>query len=128
MVAEGREGTPMVSPQETQRRMKDEPKTLVLDVRDAQDLGGTGIIPGALNVSLGTLPLKADQELPEAMRNTELQDRERPIITTCGGGGQASLAAKLLKDMGFKNVSILEGGTNGWKQAGLPTEQPSGSR
>ncbi len=30
-------------------------------------------------------------------------------------------AAKLLKDMGFTNVSILEGGTNGWKQAGLPT-------
>jgi rhodanese-related sulfurtransferase len=125
MVAEGREGTPMVSPQETQRRMQQEANTLVLDVRDAQDLGGTGIIPGALNVSLGTLPLRADQELPEAMRNPELQDRARPIITTCGGGGQASLAAKLLKDMGFQNVSILEGGTNGWKQAGLPTVQPS---
>ncbi len=124
MVAEGREGTPMVSPQEAQQRMQQDPKTLVIDVRDAQDLAGTGIIPGAVNVSLGTLPLRADQELPENFRNPELQDRSRPIITTCGGGGQASLAAKLLKDMGFTNVSILEGGTNGWKQAGLPTVQP----
>jgi rhodanese-related sulfurtransferase len=124
MVAEAREGTPMVSPQETQRRMKEQPNTLVVDVRDADGLSGTGIIPGAINVSLGTLPIRADQELSEAMRNPELQDRNRPIITTCGGGGQASLAAKLLKDMGFTNVSILEGGTNGWKQAGLPTEQP----
>jgi rhodanese-related sulfurtransferase len=124
MVAEAREGTPMVSPAETDRRMREEQNTLVVDVRDAQDLAGTGIIPGALNVSLGTLPIRADQEMPEAMRNTELQDRDRPIITTCGGGGQASLAAKLLKDMGFQNVSILEGGTNGWKQAGLPTVQP----
>jgi rhodanese-related sulfurtransferase len=124
MVAEGREGTPMVSPQETQQRMQNDSNTLVLDVRDADGLGG-GIIPGALNVSLGTLPIRADQELPEAMRNTELQDRDRPIITTCGGGGQASLAAKLLKDMGFTNVSILEGGTNGWKDAGLPTVEPS---
>ncbi len=124
MVAEGREGTPMVSPQEAERRMRAEPNTLVVDVRDAQDLSGTGIIPGALNVSLGTLPLRADQELPENFRNPELQDRDRPIITTCGGGGQASLAAKVLKDMGFKNVSILEGGTNGWKQAGLPTVAP----
>ena len=123
MVAEGREGTPMLKPQEVQQRMQDG-KTLVVDVRDAQDLAGTGIIPGALNVSLGTLPLKADQELPEQFRNPELQDRDRPIITTCGGGGQASLAAKVLKDMGFKNVSILEGGTNGWKQAGLPTVPP----
>jgi rhodanese-related sulfurtransferase len=127
MVAEGREGTPMLKPQEVQERMKDG-KTLVIDVRDAQDLAGTGIIPGALNVSLGTLPLRADQELPEQLRNPELQDRDRPIITTCGGGGQASLAAKLLKDMGFKNVSILEGGTNGWKEAGLPTVQPGESR
>lgn len=124
MVAEGREGTPMVSPQETQRRMKEEANLLVVDVRDADGVAGTGIIPGAVNVSLGTLPLRADQELPEAMRNAELQDRSRPIITTCGGGGQASLAAKVLKDMGFTNVSILEGGTNGWKEAGLPTEQP----
>jgi rhodanese-related sulfurtransferase len=127
MVAEGREGTAMVSPQEAQQRMRAEPNTLVVDVRDAQDLSGTGIIPGALNVSLGTLPLRADQELPEDVRNPELQDRERPIITTCGAGGQASLAAKVLKDMGFKNVSILEGGTNGWKQAGLPTVKPGES-
>ncbi len=124
MVAEGREGTPMVSPQEAQQRMRAEPNTLMVDVRDAQDLSGTGIIPGALNVSLGTLPLRADQELPEEHRNRELQDRARPIITTCGAGGQASPAAKVLKDMGFTNVSILEGGTNGWKQAGLPTVQP----
>lgn len=124
MVAEGREGTPMLSPQEVQRRMKEESGTLVVDVRDADGLTGTGIIPGAINVSLGTLPLRADQELPEAMRNPELQDRDRPIVTTCGGGGQASLAAKLLKDMGFTNVSILEGGTNGWKQAGLETVAP----
>ncbi len=128
MVEEGRQGTPMVSPQDAQQRMQEEPNTLMIDVRDAQDLGGTGIIPGALNVSLGTLPLRADQELPEELRNPELQDRERPVITTCGGGGQASLAAKLLKDMGFTNVSILEGGTNGWKQAGLPTVQPGETR
>jgi rhodanese-related sulfurtransferase len=124
MVADGREGTPMVSPEEAKKRMEDGSNTLVLDVRDADGLSGTGIIPGAVNISLGTLPLRADQELPEAMRNAEVQDRDRPIITTCGGGGQASLAAKVLKDMGFTNVSILEGGTNGWKSAGLPTVQP----
>ena len=123
MVSEGREAASTVTPQEAQQRMQDG-KTLMVDVRDAQDLAGTGIIPGAINVSLGTLPLRADTELPEQFRNAELQDRERPIITTCGGGGQASLAAKVLTDMGFKNVSILEGGTNGWKQAGLPTVQP----
>ena len=125
MVAEGRKGTPMVSPKDAQQKMKDDPNTLVVDVRDADGL--SEIIPGAINVSLGTLPLRADKNLPEAMRNAELQDRDRPIITTCGGGGQASLAAKVLKDMGFTNISILDGGTNGWKAAGLPVEAPKKS-
>lgn len=120
MVAEGREGTPMLKPEEVQRRMKEEANTLVIDVRDADAI--PEIIPGAVNISLGTLPIRADQNVPEAMRNADVQDRDRPIITTCGGGGQASLAAKILKDMGFTNISILEGGTNGWKAAGLPTE------
>jgi rhodanese-related sulfurtransferase len=124
MVGEAREGTPVLSPQEAQKKMQDDPNTLVVDVRDAADLAGTGVIPGSINVSLGMLPVRADQELPEAARNAELQDRNRPIITTCQAGGQASLAAKVLKDMGFTNVSILDSGTSGWKNAGLPTEAP----
>ena len=32
------------------------------------------------------------------------------------------MSAKTLKDMGFTNVSYLEGGIEAWKQAGLPVE------
>ena len=53
------------------------------------------------------------------MRDQELQDRSRPVIVTC----KAALGAKTLKDMGFTNVSYVEGGTRGWKEAGLPTGQ-----
>ena len=122
MVSEAREGIPTVDPQEAQRRVQEDPRTLVVDVRDPEDIKSTGKIPGALNVTLGTLAIRADQELPENFRNPELQDRSRPIITTCALGGQASLGAKVLKDMGFTNVTILEGGTKAWKDAGLPTE------
>jgi rhodanese-related sulfurtransferase len=124
MVADARESVPAVSPQEAKQRLDQDKNTLVVDVRDEQDLSPLGMVPGAINVSLGTLPLRADQELPEKLRNPQLQDRSRPIITTCGGGGQAALGAKLLKEMGFTNVSILDGGTNGWKEAGLPLVQP----
>ncbi len=125
MVAEAQAEVPSIDPAEAQRRMEQDPNTLVVDVRDAADLAGTGVIPGAANVSLGTLPIRADQELPEASRDARLQDRTRPIIVTCGLGGQASLGAKTLKDMGFTNVHILKGGTKAWKDAGLPTEPPA---
>jgi rhodanese-related sulfurtransferase len=68
------------------------------------------------------LPLRADQELPEHLRDQRLQDRGQQVITTCGGGGQAALGAKLLKDMGFDTVAMIDGGTTGWKNAGLPVQ------
>ena len=123
MVGEAREAVEAVSPREAQARMQQDPRTLVVDVREPGGIAETGAIPGSVNVPLGTLAIQADQELPEEMRNPELQDRSRPIVTTCALGGQAALAAKTLKDMGFENVRFIEGGFKGWSDAGLPTEQ-----
>ena len=122
MVAAAMGEVPIVNPAEAHRRMQEEPRTLVIDPRDAADIPVTGIIPEAMNISYGALTYKADNELPPEWREPELEDRSRPIITTCESGELAALAGKLLKDMGFSNVSILEGGTQAWKKAGFPTE------
>lgn len=124
MVGEAKAEVPGVSPREAQQRAGQDPKALIVDVREPDGVAGTGAAPGAINVPLGVLPIKADQELDESMRDQRLQDRDQPVIVTCAAGGQAALGAKLLKDMGFTNVSYMEGGMRGWKEAGLPTEQP----
>jgi rhodanese-related sulfurtransferase len=123
MVAEAMAEVPVISPEEAQRRMQQDPRTLVIDPRDAAEIPlTTGIIPGAMNISYGALTYMADNEVPQEWREPELQDRSRPIITACEVGPLGALAGKLLKDMGFTNVSILEGGTQAWKDAGYPTE------
>jgi rhodanese-related sulfurtransferase len=122
MVAEAREQVLSIKPAEAREHILQDPKTLVIDVRDAADIPSTGIIPGAVNISLGTLTYKADNEVPQAWRDSRIQDRMRPIITTCETGEMAAIAGKLLNDMGFTNVRILDGGTQGWKNAGFPTE------
>ena len=111
-----------VAPQEAQQRLDQDPGALVVDVRDAEDLPSTGLAARGLNVSLGMLPVKADQELPEEWRDSRLQDRSRQIIVTCQTGENAARGGKLLKEMGFTNVSYMEGGMEAWKTAGLPTE------
>ena len=123
MVSEAMGEVPTISPAEARKRIKKDPQTLVVDVRDAADINATGIIPDAMNISLGTLTYKADNEVEEAWREPALRDRNRPIITTCEIGPMGALGGKLLKDMGFANVSILEGGTQAWKDAGFPTKQ-----
>jgi rhodanese-related sulfurtransferase len=83
----------------------------------------TGTVAGAMNISYGALTYQADNELPEEWRNPEFQDRSRPIITACEMGTLGALAGKLLKDMGFTNVSILERGLEAWKEAGFSPQQ-----
>ncbi len=111
-----------VAPQEAQQRLDQDPGALVVDVRDAEDVLSTGLAARGLNVSLGMLPVKADQELPEEWRDSRLQDRSRQIIVTCQTGENAARGGKLLKEMGFTNVSYMKGGMEAWKAAGLPTE------
>jgi rhodanese-related sulfurtransferase len=123
MVNEALAAVPAINPKEARQRIKQNPQTLVIDVRDAADISGTGIIPEAMNISLGTLTFKADNEVDESWREPALRDRSRPIITTCEVGPMGALGGKLLKDMGFANVAILEGGTQAWKDAGFPTKQ-----
>ena len=122
MVTEAMAEVPVISPAEAHQRMQEDPRTLVIDPRDAADIPSTGIIPGAMNISYGSLNWRADNELPQEWREPELEDRSRPIITACESGELGALAGKLLKDMGFSNVSILEGGTQAWKDAGFPTQ------
>ena len=123
MVAQARSEVEVISPQDAQQRMQENPNALVIDVRQSDALGDA-CIPGALNVPLGVLPIKADTELPKSLTDERLQDRDQQVIVTCGAGGQAALGAKLLKDMGFNNVSMIDGGMRGWSEAGLPTEKP----
>lgn len=125
MAAEALAEVPTITAAEAYRRIQQDPNTLVIDVRDAADVAATGTIRGAVLISYGALTYKADDEVPESWRDPRLQDRSRPIIVTCILGPLGALGGKLLKDMGFTNVSVLEGGVQAWKEAGLPIQQVS---
>ena len=124
MVGEAQAAVPGIGVEEARRRQQEDPNTLIVDVRDLAVRRASGMVRGAITVSSGMLPIRADTELPEDWRDPRLQDRSRPVITVCDAGPMSALAAKTLKDMGFENVAYLEGGTQAWKEAGLPTEPP----
>jgi len=111
-----------ISAEEARKRSEKDSNVLLLDVRDAADIPSTGLATGGLNISLGMLPVKADLELPEEWREAGLQDRSRPVVTTCQTGQNGAIGASVLKKMGFTNVCYMEGGMEAWKAAGLPTD------
>ncbi len=55
MVNEALAEVPTIKPKDAYQMMQTDPNTLVVDVRDPADIAVTGIILGAINVTLGTL-------------------------------------------------------------------------
>ena len=127
MAEDAYRAVPSIKPADAQRRQKKEADLLFIDVRDAADVAQTGTVPGAANLSLGSLTYLADNEVPEDWRDQRLANRSRPIITTCILGPMGALGGKLLHDMGFSNVQILEGGVQAWIDAGLPVAPLKGA-
>ena len=121
MVADARGEVRVISPQDAKNEI-DKGGTTVIDVREPDEVAESGTVPGARNIPRGVLEIKADTELP--MRDPALEDRSQKMLIVCGAGGQSALAAKSLKDMGFKDVSIVDGGVKGWKDAGYETAAP----
>lgn len=118
-VADAKVAVPAISPQAAKEARERDPAMLFIDPRDAAGIASsTGIIPGALNVPLAELSGDSEVELP-----AELASRERPIITACQGGPMGALAAHALMRRGYTNVRFMDGGTQGWLDAGYATNR-----
>ncbi len=115
-VSEARAAVGAVTPQEASNLREGCEPVLFLDPRPADAIANTtGIIPGAFNVSL---PEISNGQLPAAFG-----DKWARIITTCQAGPMGAVAAHELLKQGFGRVSYLEGGTQGWVDAGMPTNR-----
>lgn len=113
-----------VSPEQALRELKDDPDVLLVDVRDAEEVQSTGLGVGAINAPGRSIAWKACQEFDQHYREPELQERSRRILTTCGSSPcyRGASAANLLKEMGFRDVSYVEGGMKALLAAGLATQ------
>ncbi len=110
---------PKLSSEEAIARYNQGGDALFIDVRDSSDIAKSGMIKSGKRVPRGLMEFAADPETP-LHRDFLTPDRE--IYLICGAGGQAALAGKTLKDMGFTKVTNI-GGFPGWKEAGGPTEE-----
>ena len=50
------------------------------------------------------------------------KDKNTAIYLYCEGGPMGNTAAKSLYELGYRNLTNLEGGTKAWKNAGLALE------
>jgi rhodanese-related sulfurtransferase len=80
---------------------------LLVDVRSGSEFA-SGHIPGAINIPMEEIEARHDD-----------LDVNLPIILICQSGKRARMSASLLEPC-QRQITVLEGGTKAWVQAGLP--------
>ena len=86
----------------------------LIDIRDIRELENEGRIENSNHIPRGMLEFWLDPQSPY-FKEGKL-DLEKEMVLFCAGGLRSALAAKTLKDMGFK-VSHIDGGFAALKQS-----------
>jgi len=77
----------------------------IVDVRNPGEVAA-GTIPNAISIPVGQLPARLSELDPTA-----------PTVVYCAGGYRSSVAASLLRQNGFTDVSDILGGFGAWEEA-----------
>ncbi|HET6848805.1 MAG TPA: molybdopterin-synthase adenylyltransferase MoeB [Gaiellales bacterium] len=107
-------GITEISAQEAAARLAEEPRPVLIDVRE-RDEYEQGFIPGSVHIPRGNLESRVDNAVG---------DRTRPVIIYCAQGNRSAYAAKTLAELGFEDVVSLRGGFSDWKQNGHEWKVP----
>jgi rhodanese-related sulfurtransferase len=105
---------PVLSPAETReligKRIGD-PRFVLLDVRTPKEFSEERI-EGAVMV---------DYLSPSFREEMAKLDRSKSYLVYCRTGHRTNGAVKVMRELGFQNVSVLAGGITKWNEAGFPT-------
>jgi rhodanese-related sulfurtransferase len=80
----------------------------VIDVREDWEFS-RGRVPGAVNVPLKKLPLRAPQ-----------LKHDKPYAVICQSGSRSRSATNFLLDQGFEGAVSVKGGTSAWARTKRP--------
>jgi rhodanese-related sulfurtransferase len=113
MVAKTKASIKTVSAADVKAAIDKKENAVILDVRDPNEYAA-GHLPGAINVSRGTL---------EFAIWGKVQDQSAKIYVYCKTAGRSTLATKTLNDLGYKNAVLMDALFEDWIKAGYPVER-----
>ena len=119
LVAEALKVVKTISPEEA-LKLNSENNCNLIDIRDEVELQKLGRIENSLHIPRGLLEFSIHPE-SAFVQNNQI-DLNKETVLFCAAGGRSALAAKTLQEMGFKNISHIEGGFGLMRQKGFKTK------
>ena len=90
-------------------------KCNLIDIRDVRELENEGRVENSHHIPRGMLEFWLDPE--SAYFKKGKLDPNKEMVLFCAGGLRSALATKSLKEMGFEQVSHIDGGFSALKQS-----------
>jgi len=113
MVAKAKAAVKVVSAEDVKAAIDKKEKAVFLDVRDPNEYSA-GHLPGAINVSRGTLEFNIWGKVP---------DQNAMIYVYCKTTGRSALATKTLNELGYKNAVLMGAQFEDWIKKAYPVER-----
>ena len=107
LVSEALNEVKTITPEEAMK-LNSENKCNLIDIRDGVELEKLGAIENSFHIPRGLLEFSIHPASTYVQNNQ--MDLNKETVLFCAAGGRSALAAKTLKEMGFNNVSHIEGG------------------
>lgn len=99
--------------------MRDDPKVVLVDIRDPRELEREGMILDAFHAPRGMLEFWID---PESPYHKPRFAEGKTYVFYCASGWRSLLAAKVAQEMGL-DARSLRGGFGEWRKAGQPVAE-----
>ena len=90
------------------KKLAEKKEITLVNVRDIREIWKEGTIKDSLHIPRGMLEFWMDPSSPYYKQGKI--DPSKETILFCADGLRSALATKTLQDMGFKNVSHVDGG------------------
>src|SRR5947207_5674144 len=97
IMEEARQVVPEASPDEVKSKLDRSTPPMLLDVREKEEFR-QGYVPGAVSLPRGFLEMRVEDAVP---------DKNTPIVAYCAGGTRSLLAGRILKELGYTNVTSM---------------------
>ncbi len=88
-------------------------KFVILDVRTREEYGA-GHIQDSINIDYKSSNFK--EEIIKL-------DKEKIYLTYCRSGRRSAKSGEIMKELGFENIYMIDGGIVSWNKAGLPIKE-----
>lgn len=98
---------------ETFKKLMNDKKAVVIDLRTPEEIKSKGKIKGATEINF--LALDAEEKIKKL-------DKSKTYLVYCAGGGRSGDCKELMVKEGFKNVVNLQKGFDDWKKRNFEVE------